>query len=104
MITTITKGNAESKGFIAPLRFSPLLRKSRQKPQGNAAFWLALPGLFGKFSYTTQALLPRNGSAHSGLKPFFINHLIRKMPPQTCPEAGLMVVISQLRVCLPKIF
>lgn len=53
-----------------------------QKPRRSAVDWLAPHGLLSLLSYTTQAHLPRGGTAYHelGLPTSHIDHLIKKMP------------------------
>lgn len=52
------------------------------------------------FFLITEDHMPRVGTAHSGLGPSR-QSLIKKMPPQTPPQANLMEASPQLRFPLP---
>lgn len=69
----------------------------------DAAYWLASHGLLSLLPYISQAHQPRTGIVDSGLGPP-LSVSIKKMPPQKCPQANMMEVISQLRFPLPGMF
>lgn len=46
-----------------------LRQELKQKPWGNAAYWLSLRGVCILLSYTPQDHQPRSGSPHSALGP-----------------------------------
>lgn len=67
----------------------------------SAAGCLAFPGLFSYLSYTDQAYLPRDGTAHRGLDPPTLISSQGKAP-LICPQATLTKAIPQFRFPLPK--
>jgi hypothetical protein len=69
-------------------------RSLKHEPQGNIAYCLAPRGLFS-YLYTTQAHLPKTGTAHSGLEPITS---IRSQ--ENTAHTNRIETIPQLKMCL----
>lgn len=82
------------------LNKKPFIRRLKQKPQRDSAYWLSPSELFCSHSYTAQAV-SKDGIAHSELGPSTsINNW--EGASQKWPLANLIEAIFQLRFLLSK--